>query len=262
MWSLCCKGIDKENETSAHCYWNKITSVLSSIDSEYNERTDKNTVDADKNLLKNRFLCDFEDEVFYNYIYAFVRYGLMDFKIGKDHVRLSFKNDQIRMCLTKAGLILELKTYLICSELLSSQRGDCLTGVTIDWDGEDDLSSDIKYLYDDDDPSSAIDTTNEIDVLANFGLLPYFISCKNGKFTSEELYKLYSVSERFGKGYGVKIIVAACLENSLGAARKTILQRAADMGIIIVDNVNRLTDDEFSSALRKAMELPNKVVSY
>lgn len=90
-------------------------------------------------------------------------------------------------------------------------NGDCLTSVTIDWDGDDDISSNVKYLYDADDPSSTIDTTNEIDVLANFGLVPYFISCKNGKFTSEELYKLNSVGEQFGKGYSVKIIVATIL---------------------------------------------------
>ena len=180
----------------------------------------------------------------------------MDCDVKADLVKFIFKNEQVKACLTKAGLILELKTYLICSELLRGTNGDCLTSVTIDWDGDDDLSSSIKYLYDADDPSSTIDTTNEIDVLANFGLVPYFISCKNGKFTSEELYKLNSVGEQFGKGYSVKIIVATDIDFALSGAKNIILQRAADMGIRVISDVHEMSDEEFGSALRKAMELP------
>lgn len=126
----------------------------------------------------------------------------------------------------------------------------------IDWDGDDDLSSNVKYLYDADDHSSTIDTTNEIDVLANFGLVPYFISCKNGEFTSEELYKVNSVEEQFGKGYSVKIIVATDIDFALSGAKNVILQRAADMGIRVISGVHEMSDEEFGSALRKAMELP------
>lgn len=194
--------------------------------------------------------------MFYNYIYYLVRCDLMDCKLEADFVKFIFKNEQVKACLTKAGLILELKTYLICSELLRGTNGDCLTSVTIDWDGDDDISSNVKYLYDADDPSSTIDTTNEIDVLANFGLVPYFISCKNGKFTSEELYKLNSVGEQFGKGYSVKIIVATDIDFALGGAKNVILQRAADMGIRVISGVHEMSDEEFKEELIKKMELP------
>lgn len=107
-----------------------------------------------------------------------------------------------------------------------------------------------------DDPDSTIDTTNEIDILATCGLIPYFISCKNGKFTSEELYKLYSVGEQFGKGYCQKIIVATDLNHALGDAKNVILQRAVDMGIQIIEDVHKKTDDEIADELKKVMELP------
>jgi hypothetical protein len=144
---------------------------------------------------------------------------------------------------------------------VSEHGGDCLTGVTIDWDGEDDLVSTIKYLYDENDPNSTIDTTNEVDVLANCGLTPYFISCKNGKFNSEELYKLYSVGQRFSGGYGKKILVTTNSPYALGEARNVLLQRAADMEICVIENVHKKTDEAISEELKKAMELP-KVKSY
>lgn len=74
----------------------------------------------------------------------------------------------------------------------------------------------IYRLYDANDPNSTIDTTNEIDVLATYGLLPYFISCKNGRFSSEGLYKLYSVGEQLGGGYYNNIIVITNLFYALG----------------------------------------------
>ena len=39
---------------------------------------------------------------------------------------------------------------------------------------------------------------NEIDVLLQNGLKPVFISCKNGQTDSDEVYKVKSVSRRFG----------------------------------------------------------------
>ena len=118
-----------------------------------------------------------------------------------------------------------------------------------------------KYLSDPGNLDSTIDTTNEIDVLANCGLTPYFISCKNGSFFSEELYKLYSVGERFSGGYGKKIIVTTNSSYALGDAKNVIFQRAADMGIHIIENVHLKTDNEISAELKTVMELP-KIKTY
>lgn len=261
MWDISCHGIEKNPVPYAPNAWNRVTTLLSSIDAENEEREDENTICLDSEYFKKEILNGINGILFYDYICYFVRCGLMDCRVETDYAYLDFKNDQVRLCLTKAGLILELKIYLICLQLVSQRGGDCLTSVTIDWDGDEDLASTMKYLYDSEDPDSTIDTTNEIDVLASCGLTPYFISCKNGKFNSEELYKLYSVGERFSGGYGKKIIVTTNSAYALGEARNVILQRAADMGISVIENVHQKTDDEIADELKTVMELP-KIKTY
>lgn len=261
MWDISCHGIGKKTVPYAPNAWNKVTTLLSSLDAGNEERKEENTICIDSEYFKKEILNGINGTLFYDYICYFVRCGLMDCRVEADYTYLDFKNDQVRLCLTKAGLILELKTYLICKKLVDQRGGDCLTSVTIDWDGDENLASTVKYLYDSNDPDSTIDTTNEIDVLANCGLTPYFISCKNGKFNSEELYKLYSVGERFSGGYGKKIIVTTNSAYALGEARNVLLQRAADMEISVIENVHQKTDDEIADELKTVMELP-KIKNY
>lgn len=261
MWRLCCHGLNRWVAYSSPNLWNRVTGALAELDAAFEDRPDKNVIKIDKHYYNNVFLGDRNAELFHDYIFSLAVNGLMNYRTDENYVYLTFKNDQVRMCLTKEGLILELKTYMLCLELVHQRGGDCMTGVTIDWDGEDDLISTIKYLYDPDDPDSTIDTLNEVDVIATCGMVPYFISCKNGRFTSEELYKLYSVGEQFGRGYCKKIIVTTNLTYALGNAKNLLLQRAADMGIIIIENVHRKTDDEFREELQKVMELP-KIKEY
>lgn len=256
MWEICCRGIERTVCSSAPNSWNKVTMMLASLDAENPDREDQNFLRIDAERFKKEYMAGIYGTLFYDYICYFVRCDLLDCCIESEYAYINFKNDQVRMCLTKAGLILELKTYFICKKLIDSTDGDCLTSVTIDWDGDENLASTIKYLYNLDDPDSTIDTTNEIDILATCGLIPYFISCKNGKFTSEELYKLYSVGEQFGKGYCQKIIETTDLNHALGDAKNVILQRAVDIGIQIIEDVHKKTDDEIADELKKVMELP------
>jgi hypothetical protein len=261
MWGVCCNGIDKHDSPSSPYSWNKVTTLLGALDSETSDRENLNVIVVPTSYFKSTYMNGNDGALFYDYICYFTRTNLMDCRIESDYTYIEFKNNLVRICLTKAGLVLELKIYLLCCKLVSEHGGDCLTGVTIDWDGEDDLVSTIKYLYDENDPNSTIDTTNEVDVLANCGLTPYFISCKNGKFNSEELYKLYSVGQRFSGGYGKKILVTTNSPYALGEARNVLLQRAADMEICVIENVHKKTDEAISEELKKAMELP-KVKSY
>lgn len=260
MWDICCRGVEGVPRLSAPNSWNNVITMLADLDEEQAYRDIKNTLCIDEERFKYDYMTGAAGSLFYDYICYFVRKNLMNCRIEAGNVYLDFKNDQVRLCLTKAGLILELKTYLICKSLMDSRGGDCMTGVTIDWDGDDDIASTVKYLYDDNNPDYTVDTTNEIDVLAICGLLPYFISCKNGRFTSEELYKLYSVGERFGKGYCEKIIVTTDLSYALGDAKNIILQRAADMGIHIIENVHLKTDSEIAEEMKKVMELPKEKI--
>lgn len=261
MWKIMCDGVDfrRDNRQSGPNQWNRVTAILAEIDKEFAGRMDANTIEIDKHYYNNVLSQYYDVDLLYSYLNSFVRKGLIERRKEPQREIYRFKNDQIRLCLTKSGLLLELKVYLICSELVRRRGGDCLTSVTIDWDGDDNLGKTDKYLSDPDDPDSVINTINEVDVVCTCGLVPYFISCKNGKFTSDELFKLSSVAEQFGKGYGRKIIVATNLSSALQQSKNLILQRAADMGITIIDNVSEYSDEELCRIFADAMELPKAV---
>ena len=100
---------------------------------------------------------------------------------------------------------------------------DCMMGVHIDWDGK------IKN----EGPRMLIpETRNEIDVVLMHGLIPYFISCKNGTIEEEEIYKLSVVSRFFG-GPHARVMLIATKPDAVGGA---LLQRALDMGVQLVPN--------------------------
>jgi hypothetical protein len=75
------------------------------------------------------------------------------------------------------------------------------------------------------------------------GVVPVFVSCKNGQVTPEELYKLNTVAERFGGRYAKKVLVAPALD-SLGETGKYVRRRAKEMHIKILDDVYDISDDE------------------
>ena len=196
-----------------------------------------------KSYYNGSFLEQNDTGLFQEYVYYFVRCGLLENQeFEGDYVTFIFKNPFVRMCLTTAGLVLELKTYQICKALVEQYGGDCMTGVTVDWDGDDDTGATVKFCYNPLNPSTKVDTMNEVDVMATRGLVPYFISCKNGKFEAEELYKLYSVGERLGRGYNKKIIVTTDMKHALGDNYARIKQRAVEMGIVMIENVHQMSD--------------------
>lgn len=126
--------------------------------------------------------------------------------------RLSFKykNARIKELLWDAGSILEMHTFM--EERVSAD--DCRVGVHLDWDG-------VIYNH------SAKDTLNEIGVLSLHGVIPTFISCKNGSVNQMALYELETVADKFGGKYAKKVIAAPQGLND------THSLRAKEMGIEI-----------------------------
>ena len=167
-----------------------------------------------------------------------LKYGLItayDDRDGKT-VTISFKNQQVKRCLSKAGTALEMKVFItaggVCDENDEFIYTDAMNGVVIDWDGE----------YHDEKKGEGYDTENEIDVMLMKGVIPVFISCKNGNFAAEELYKLSTVADEFSGKYGKMVLVTTAL-SSMGEAGNYIRQRAADMGIRIIDDVHLMSDE-------------------
>ncbi|MBQ9921420.1 MAG: DUF1887 family protein [Clostridia bacterium] len=167
---------------------------------------------------------------------------VFNFKRTDKEISFTYKNADVKRCLSKAGNVLELKT-LFTAMKTTDKSGKLLYDefdiqVCIDWDG--------KYHEIGDDEK---DTSNEIDVVLVKGLVPFFISCKNGSVGDDELYKLNTVTRRFGGRYAKKVLVATHLGKN-GESAEYFRQRAKDMGIILIDNVHEMEDKEFIKALR------------
>lgn len=161
---------------------------------------------------------------------------------GESEITVSFKNPQVKRCLTVMGQALEMKTYITAKNLTDKTGApvytDCLNGVVIDWDGK---------LHDE-RREGIFDTENEIDIFLMHNITPIFISCKNGIVKTEEVYKLSTVANRFGGKYAVKVLVTTSL-SKMGETGNYIRQRAKDMGIIVIENVQDMTDEKFASEL-------------
>ena len=159
---------------------------------------------------------------------------------AEDCFRYTYKNAFLRYCLRGPGNVLEYKTLL---EARALQKGgqpffnDAQMGVYIDWDGI------IHHAQ----PGGPKDTRNEIDVIAMRGLTPVFISCKNGDIEEVELYKLNTVADRFGMDRAKKVLIATNYQPASNDAKRALIQRADDMGIIIHTNVASLTDAQWQT---------------
>ena len=175
---------------------------------------------------------------------SFEKLGVIrELKDSDDSVSFTFKNEQIKMCLTKSGTILELMVLLSAKEMEDKNGkkifNDTETGVFIDWDAT------VHEITDEEK-----DTENEIDVILMKGLQPVFVSCKNGYVDEAELYKLKTVAERFGGPYAKKLLVCSYLGKSTKDSYRYLKQRAADMDIELVENVHEMTDDELKKHIR------------
>ena len=165
---------------------------------------------------------------------------LREYSYDGQTLKIRYKNMQMKRCLTKAGLALEMKVFvtaLAAKDGAKSVYNDVVNGAYIDWDGE---------MID--DPGVA-NTENEIDVVMMHGMVPVFVSCKNGRIEMEELYKLNTVSERFGGKYVKKVLIAEALDPD-SAFTKHFRQRAQDMGIRLIENIHDMTQTEIERIVK------------
>ena len=168
----------------------------------------------------------------------FQKCGLISSLYIDDIISFKFKNDQVKRCLTVAGQILEL---FIAKKMLSIKDtdgsplyNDIKVGTVIRWGQSDD-----------DDETS---TVNEIDVIAMKGAIPVFISCKNGYFNANELYKLNTVADKFGNNYAKKVLVATDM-SKLGTQGELLNARMSDMGIKCISDLDQMDDETLENIL-------------
>lgn len=172
---------------------------------------------------------------------ALDKYNLIyNYSNNNIEIQFRYKNHQIKKCLTKAGVVLELMVLATAQSLKnedgSSVYTDFKNGVYIDWDGR----KSERYER---------DTVNEIDVILMKGMLPIFISCKNGNVDEDELYKLDAVASRFGGVYAKKVLIATNLGKKPGSMEH-FKQRAKDMKIILIDDIHEFDNARFEKMIR------------
>ena len=174
---------------------------------------------------------------------SLVKAGLiLDYKETDSYISYRYKNAQVKRCLTKAGQVLEMKIYSVAKSVLDTKGkavyDDVMNGVCIDWDGED-LQN-----------GEGIVVENEIDVMMTKGVVPVFISCKNGQVDVDELYKLNTVAQRFGGDYAKKVLVVSSLERNGSSAADFFRDRAEGMGIRLLENVHHMTENELERVIK------------
>ncbi len=233
MWSFC-----KENPT----LWNVQISILDKLQNVYLDpdclSVYINYEEAKKVLNSRGEKFDLKTDIYKKLDTLGVISGL---RYGSESISFKFKNKQVMKCLTKAGQVLELIVAFRAAELVDEDGEavytDVKTGVYIDWDGE---------IH----PECEPDVENEIDVILMKGLVPVFISCKNGRVSKDELYKLSVVAEKFGGKYVRKVLAVSDL-NKTGEEEGYIRARCDAMDIRIFDDINKITEEKFLSKLEK-----------
>lgn len=169
---------------------------------------------------------------------ALAKYNLIyNYSNNNVEIRFHYKNHHIKKCLTKAGVVLEL--MVLATAKRCGAYTDFKNGVYIDWDGRESGRDER-------------DTVNEIDVILMKGMIPVFISCKNGNVGEDELYKLDAVASRFGGVYTKKVLIATNLGKKPGSMEH-FKQRAKDMKINLIDGVHEFDDARFERMIRSIL---------
>ena len=127
----------------------------------------------------------------------------------------------------KSGNILELYSYLAAFEC--GIFTDITTGVMLDWDGVKD--------------NSQRNTSNEADLLCVSNCIPFFISCKNTVVTNSYLYELDALARHYCGKYTVKVIISTV------PSTVSVVSRAKDMDIKLIDNVQAVSHQDFLKKL-------------
>ena len=234
--------------------WNTIIGTLEAIEHTGEVFNETCTTKAQKSSVEN-YLTRHKAKylITKGFIKYFTKKGLITFYDDSDAetVVISYKNSQVKKCLTKAGQALEMHMYITLKNLKYKNGtpvyNDVMNGVVIDWDGK----------FHDETVEDEYDTENEIDILLMHNVVPVFVSCKNGIVTADELYKLNTVAERFGGRYAKKVLLATSI-SKMGEKGQYLLQRAIDMGINVIDNIHEIDEKKLLSDFKNLWSFKEK----
>lgn len=234
LWEICRRDVRR---------WNIQTSIFSAAERFRNRDEEQLVMEAPMPYLQDYLENMGSGHVaFKRVVNDLFNAGLLTYVDSNERTfTVAYKNETVRHCLLKAGQILEMKIYSAACTAKEANGSctyhDVMTGVQLDWDG-------IIHAQ-----REAYDTENEVDVIMMHGMIPVFVSCKNGAFTSEELYKLNTVAQKFGGKYVKKVLVATALDSTCDAP-EYLRQRAKDMNILLVENIQEMNEKQLEKVVR------------
>ncbi len=218
--------------------WNSKIGRLSGLVERYSDSEELYVIrDEDLGKGKNQFEPALWQE--------FLSKGLIRVDRGRSRSGLTvftYKNRVVNECLNKAGSVLEYHTY---GTALGIQR-----------DGRPLFRSaavSVVYAWDE----APDGTRNEIDCMLMCGMVPIFISCKNGDIKTDELYKLETVAANFGSVYAKKALLSTGFfdpaSRSYCGSRvaATMKERADKQGIALISCVHQMSDGQLISELSR-----------
>lgn len=198
--------------------WNSFSCIASNIEKKHNF----SFVDKQMNAEQRKNCNDLLKKLCKNGIISELREHKNGSKIEVSY-RLNVPESALFLY-DKGGNILEMLTYLAAVD--SGRFVDCCTGISLDWD--------------DADRHVKADPYNEIDTVLTQGHIPYFMSCKNTDVTNDFLYEIMVMARHYGGKYAVPALICTTRCN------EHLHARAKEMGIILIDDIARLSAAEFS----------------
>ncbi len=161
--------------------------------------------------------------------------AIKNFQTDRQKVHFSYKNETIRLSLSDIGIWLEIYIYKLAKE--SDFFDDVEISVVVDWNG---------------DESEWINTVNEIDVIMTKRTRALFVSCKTGLPNTASLNEIHTLTQRFGGGRGVPVLVS--MADVSGLAPSTY-RRAADLGVLLLEQQD-LRTGKLLDVLKKRISRP------
>lgn len=234
LWKICKKS---------NSNWNFLVSCLNELEHYKNELSVDLRVNIDVINLHNIPQRDIKILAVHDFVRLLRKNKLVhEVILNEGKICYTYKSNSIRELLKKAGNVLEWKMYFVAKSCKKEYNlpyfSDVVNGAFIDWDGQTPS------------PHNYNGTANEIDLLLMRGLVPIFVSCKNGNVPDDELYKLNTVAEHFGSKYTKKILVLTnCLKSK--SEMKAFKDRAKDMNIFLIENAYKLSDNAIKRLLKK-----------
>lgn len=188
-----------------------------------------------KKAVKRIYDTERDKEIYREVASKLKKYGIIsgertEYMDGKLYIVYNLEvSDNAFFLYDKGGTILEMYTYLTATK--SRMFTDICVGVPVDWDGES--------------HSDNSETTNEIDLLLMSKHIPIYISCKNKVAENAYLYEIKALYSHYCGKYAKTVLIT----NS--DTPMSIKNRASDMGIILIDNVGKLSFEKFMYRLEE-----------